>query len=84
MQNRSVVWFTRAALGSLVLALAATLGGLGCSKESPEVKACKAACPIAVETVCTASGKEYANRCVAECAKETDIVEGNCKASKGG
>ncbi|MBK7971875.1 MAG: hypothetical protein IPK07_00700 [Deltaproteobacteria bacterium] len=84
MHERLVVPFSRASLGALLLALAGTIGASGCSKDSPEVKSGKAACPIAVETVCTARDKEYANRCVAECAKETEIVEGNCKASKGG
>ena len=84
MHERLVANMPRANLGVVVLALAAALGVSGCSKDSPEVKSCKAKCPIAVETVCTASGKEYANRCVAECAKEEGIVEGSCKASKGG
>jgi len=84
MHERLVKPLTRASVVALLLALAATLGASGCSKEDPAVKACKAKCPIAVETVCTASGKEYANRCAAECAKEEGIVEGNCKPAKGG
>jgi hypothetical protein len=65
----------------------ALLGTVTCSSPAQkEAKACKNACPIAVETVC-ASNKEYDNACVAKCAGETEVLEGNCsaaKAAKGG
>ncbi|MFN7953774.1 MAG: hypothetical protein U0610_18750 [bacterium] len=46
------------------------------------MKACKAGCPIAVETVCGGSGKEYANECTAKCAGETTITDGSCPRSQ--
>lgn len=71
---------TSLAIGSF--ALMAALGAVGCSKESKEVKACKAGCSIAVETVCGGSGKEYANECVAKCEGETTINYGSCPRAK--
>ncbi len=82
MSNRGELHSSWKSLGFTVAGLVLLLASGACSSPaSKALKECKAACPMAVLTACGGSGKEYDNSCLAKCAGETQIDEGNCSVA---